>query len=254
MIRVVAVLLCIAVGDATPPDLLRSTNPYRRAPLWVSASAAVTDEGKLASDRFESYELRLLERAREAGRPRASADDPSSRMQCFGESPTEMPAPSGSLNALAKANAIVEGEITARTVGFFEGRPAALLSVRVDRTAQREGTFAIPTEVLVYFPEADFTVGGESHCIRPATHPARPRTGDRILVFASAGPVDTTGRLLYVQASKHLIFETGDGRLLPPVALRDELAKLELQSISDVVAWIERDGLRMTRRSRTPGY
>lgn len=253
MANIVAFLLCLATqsGEATPPDLLRSTNPNRHAPLWVAASTAVTPDGKLAREHFESYELRMLQRTREGKRPKVSSNDISPERSCFGESPAEIAAPSGSLKDLANARTIIEGEVTGRTVGFFDGRPGALLSVRVERTVQREKAFFIPAEVLVYFPEADFTVGDESYCIRPATHPARPRIGDRIVVFAYGPPVDTTGRVLYVQASMHLIFETADGRLLPPVALRKELALLGLGSIADVMGRLESDGLRVTTRSRT---
>ena len=230
--------------SSMPPDVLRSTNENRRAPLWVAASKAAAADGALAREHFEPHELRWLRREREPNRPHASSNDGFHAQSCFGESPVEIAAPAGSLKALANAPAILEGAVIGRNVGFLAGTPGALLSIRVDVRSERENTFSVPDEVLVYYPEAEFSVGDRLYCVRPATHPARPRVGDRVVVFAYGPPVDATGRLLYVQASKHLIFETPDGRLLPPAALREELARLSIMQTGDVMTWLEGQGLR----------
>ena len=43
------------------------------------------------------------------------------------------------------------------------------------------------------------------------------------------------GRLIYGQASKHLIFQTAAGELVPPVELRGELASARITTLDQIL-------------------
>jgi len=223
-------------GHAAAPEILKSTNPNRKTPLWVSLSKAVTGEGKLSEVYLDKYALRDLQRPRRNGPRTATADGRRDETPCFGERPAEIAAPSKTLADLSRnAHTIIEGRIVQRTLGFFEDRPGALLTVRVDEQLQRDDTYASLREYLVYYPDAVFDVGSAAYCIRPATHPARPRIGDRVLVFAYGRPIYSPGWLIYGQASNHLIFQTAAGELVPPVELRDELAGVRITALDQII-------------------
>jgi hypothetical protein len=236
----IAVLLFLgtfAQGNSAGPELLESTNRNRQTPLWVSLSKAVTSEGKLSPQYLDPYAVRDLQRgARDYDRHVATSDASPKAAPCFGERPAELASPSNTLAELAgNAHLIVAGKIVQRTLGFFEDRPGALLTVRVDEQLQHDGTYPSLPEYLVYYPDATFSVGSDTYCIRPATHPARPQVGDRILVFAYGQPIDPTGRLIYGQASKHLIFETAAGQVVPPLGLRNELAAARVTTLAQIL-------------------
>ena len=252
----IALLLFLSSAGqaATTPDLLTSTNPNRQTPLWVSAAKAVTADGKLSPVYLDEYARRNLERRRTADKPSVHRDSASAEpRQCSGERPAEIAASSRTLADLsANARMIVKGTIVQRAVGFFEDYPGTILTVRVDRQLHRDTTYPSLTEYLLYYPDATFKVGETTYCIRPATHPARPKVGDRVLVYAYEPPADTSRRLIYGQASKHLIFETAAGELIPPVDLREELASARITTLEQLFRRISRmnDGNR--RSSERP--
>ena len=205
-------LLLATQVHASAPETLRGRNPNRTAPIWVSASKAADRDGNLSPELFGRYGIADLKRAAAVQR----------QGHCSGERPAEIFARSETVAELAtNARAVIQGEITQRSVGFFEDSPGALLTVRVERVL---GDFA-HDEVFLYFPEAEFQVGPDRYCKRPATHPARPRVGDRVVIFAYRAAADTTGRLLYTQSSKHLVFQSAAGLLVSPVNIRDELQR-----------------------------
>ena len=246
MKSILAMVLLLATGQGnTPPELLQSVNPHRQTPLWVALSKAVTSRGELSTDYLDKYALRDLHRLAKTDRGRVATTSDTEAHLCFGERPAEIAAPSDTLAELsANAQAIVKGEIVQRTLGFFEDRPAALLTVRIDRQLHGDGSFTPQKDILVYYPDAEFRVGDETYCIRPATHPARPRVGDQILVFAYRAPIDTAGRLIYGQASKHLVFETAAGQLVPPVALRRELEDARITTLDQLLERISNGNTR----------
>jgi hypothetical protein len=236
MKSILAMVLLLATGQRNaPPELLQSINPNRQTPVWVALSKAVTSRGELSTDYLDQYALRDLHRVAKADRNRVATNSDTESRICFGERPAEIAAPSDTLADLsANAQTIVQGKIVQRTLGFFEDRPAALLTVRIDRQLHGDGSVTPQKEILVYYPEAEFRAGDDTYCIRPATHPARPRVGDQILVFAYLAPIDTSGRLIYGQASKHLVFETAAGQLVPPVALRRELEEARITTLDQL--------------------
>jgi hypothetical protein len=240
-------------GHSAAPEILKSTNPNRQTPLWVSLSKAVTSDGKLSPVYLDKYALRDLQRSRGTGPRAATADGPQKGPSCFGERPAEIAAPSKTLADLSgNSHMIIAGRIVQRTEGFFEDRPGALLTVRVDEQLQRDNTYAALPEYLVYYPEAAFDVGSAAYCIRPATHPARPRVGDRILVFAYGSPIDAMGRLIYGQASKHLVFQTAAGELVPPVELREELASARITTLDQILRRISDGRNKVAEPSKRP--
>lgn len=217
------------------PELLYSVNPHRHTPLWVPLSSAVTPEGRLSPEYFDHYALRDLQTA--------AADN--RRSICLGESPTEIATSSDSIAAVAaNAKAMIEGKIVQRTVGFFYDRPAALLTVRIGRQA---GNSVFPTggEMLLYYPETTSASARRlTACGRRRSPPGR-ESATMFLVFVYEEPADTTDRLIYTQAGKHLVFETAAGQLIPPVALRDELQKSGITTLDQL---FERIGDQISRQ------
>ncbi|HEY0140452.1 MAG TPA: hypothetical protein VGF48_06120 [Thermoanaerobaculia bacterium] len=213
---------------------MRSTNPNRTTPLWVPFDLAFAPTGQLSEKLFDVYALRDLREFGERSRMRAhSGPHAATARTCFGERPAEIPARVVTVAELASSSrTIFSGRIADRTMGFFEDAPAALLTVDVERQIKRSPEFRLSDgKLLLHYPDASFSVGDVDYCIQPATHAARPRVGDRVLVFAIQVPVDPSGRLVYTQASKHLVFETAAGELLVPDHLRQEVTSRGIKTL-----------------------
>ena len=216
--------------EATPARLY-SQNPNLKVPMWLRADQAIGADG-LRVDFFRDADVQMLHdlideaHAAAAGKvPRAATDSIEPEI-CFGERPAEIGLPDASLPDLVRSSrAIYSGTIEEVTPGFFEGIPASLLKVHIEAAPRASREFNTRgNRIFVYYPSAVLRVGGDRVCTRPATQSARPKPGDRILVFALAGPADTDGLVIYPQASRHLIFETADGQLLLPAQLQRSLA------------------------------
>jgi hypothetical protein len=101
-----------------------------------------------------------------------------------------------------------------------------LLTVNVDAMPRASSLYAatIGGRIYVYYPSAVIRAEGTTLCTRPASHAARPKPGDRLLVFALQPPEDSGHVFVYPQASRHLIFQTASGNLLLPQHLQRSLA------------------------------
>ena len=220
-----------------------------KLPLWVAESEAVMSDGALNIDLIgsqiqESLADLLETRRREAARKPAEAKTATSSAEpdvCFGERPTETPIADATLTDLAlSSSAIFYGKIEEVAVGFFTGIPGSLLRVKLEKALRNQSNFAVSdSRVYVYYPSGVIRADGETICTRPALHKARPQAGDRVLIFAGQGPPDREKRVVYTQASRHLIFQTAAGQLLLPPHLERSLAGFaDIADVERRVEWI----------------
>ncbi len=232
----VLALLAVSAIAAAPagemPRIIRAADARTPYPIWVAADAALTAEGKLdgqliapqARERVAQLVATRTEQARHAVPQSVSSAEPE---VCFGEPPAEIGLPDSTLpNLVRSSTAIFEGRIEEVTTGFYRGTPASLLAVRVDAMPRTSSLYAatIGTRMYVYYPSAVIRAEGTTLCTRPATHEARPKAGDRLLVFALQPPEDSGHLFVYPQASRHLIFQTASGDLVLPQHLQRSLA------------------------------
>ncbi|HEX7154660.1 MAG TPA: hypothetical protein VF618_24455 [Thermoanaerobaculia bacterium] len=211
-LRIAAILLLVLQEREPVPATLKSRNPHRGAPLWVAARHAADAEGRLRGVLFRK------------GTPERLRSLPAG--SCLGEVPVEIHRPDRTLGELTRSSvSIFNGTVEEVAAGFFADTAGSLLNVRIDAIVKGSPQYDTSGgTIYVYYPSASFVVGRQSFCAIPATHRARPVAGDRVLVFALDAPADTRGRIVYPQASRHLIFQTAGGELLLPNHLQANLA------------------------------
>lgn len=210
------------------PRIIRAADPYTAYPIWVAADAALSADGKLetqliAPNARERVQELIATRTRHAASQSTSAEPDI----CFGEPPAEIGLPDSTLPDLVRSSAaIFEGRIEEVMTGFYRGTPASLLAVKVEAMPRASSLYAaaVGGRIYVYYPSAVIRAEGTTICTRPASHEARPKPGDRLLVFALQPPEDSGHVFVYPQASRHLIFQTASGDLLLPRHLQRSLA------------------------------
>jgi hypothetical protein len=212
---------------------------HGNTPIWVPLAEALDSNGSMRTDRFDEWARAGMNRHRKTKKEYLEKHPESAGPICQGERPAELPGGHTVVELTDNSRAIIVGQVVARNVGFFDGFPGALLTVAIEKEV-RASTDIRPRDrrVLLYYPEAEFTVEGESFCTVPARHPARPRAGDRVLMFVIGQPVDFSGRLIYTQASQQLVFETKDGVMIPTPDLAPQLARDGIGDLDELVTVI----------------
>lgn len=246
---VLLALLCGPTAFATSlpsmnmvPLEIFGRDPYVTFPLWVSKDQALTPDGKLKIDLFSaSVPARLRElvtsaHVSEGRRTTANSASGAPVTACFAEIPTEIALPE-TLSALANDSlAIFEGLIVDISEGFYRGRPASLIAVRVESQPKASPLYSTASGlVYVFYPRANFLVDGQKVCSLPVSETVDgttgPMVGNRILVFAPRPPEDRAGQVIYPQSSRALVLESASGGLVVPPALQ-----VSLRGFSDISA------------------
>ncbi|HEX9981836.1 MAG TPA: hypothetical protein VGF69_01100 [Thermoanaerobaculia bacterium] len=234
---IVLLLVVAAANDAQ--DVLYGRLANGDKVIWLPANAAVDAAGKLRTDRFDESAQRRFRDHQQRNRDYLS-EHPAAAPLCYVEL-NSLHAPPTDLGTLVdRSQSVIVGRIVERSVGFLFDRPSALLTVRIDDEL-RVSPDLHPNgdRVLLAYPDAELQVAGETFCAVPFSHRARPRVGDRVLIFAVQPPSDSSGRLIYTDASKHLVFETVDGVLIPPANMAPELARDGIGDLDELVAVVK---------------
>ncbi|MEK6373147.1 MAG: hypothetical protein AABO58_10665 [Acidobacteriota bacterium] len=207
-----------AQGGAEIPDKFWSTNPYRTAPLWISARAALDHEtlrsGALAE--HEAAQLRNHLRQME-GRRSSAAGATVSSGKCdvtFGALLDDAPMPSAAtlddVRRYASTQPLVEGTVVGSDVGLYAGTPFTVVQIRVTRTSKSRGG----DTAYLLIPKGTLTVEGVALCTSDPRYSEVPANGDTVL-FVAGLPANPDGTLFRLPA-EHLFVWHGGALVVVP--------------------------------------
>jgi len=168
-------------------------------PLWVSARAAFRPDGELRAEMFDTVSLSMLNDNR---RQNSGSDC----RVALGSPPLEDFAPKDSFDALvSSALTILEGQVISTDIGFLNGVPGTLVSLRVVETYKSFGHIATKGNIHVFVGEATIPTPTGVICSRAFAKVPTPAMGDDVLIFASAEPLDAEHRILSLDERKQLV-------------------------------------------------
>jgi hypothetical protein len=249
-----AVLLAgLSLAAQTPSILEPKVERHQGPPLWISAESVANEEKIIDLDLIGSDSLRRrVDKQRQAlgarlpaeksglgKKPEIARIPPS---ECKSESYLEDyragDGPSATLRDLvAHSRSIVRGKIRTVELGFSFGTPSSLLGVESSEVIKGA---APKSPFYVDYPVARFKIGPLSFC--NATKGFEPRSGDEILFFDVAGPVDRID-VLYVPRMDQIFFQSQSGALFLPPHLKNTADLETAGSLADVVARLRSGGL-----------
>jgi hypothetical protein len=168
-------------------------------PLWVSARAAFRPDGELRAEMFATVPLSMLNDNRRQ----------NSGSECrvvLGSPPLEDFTPKDSFDALvSSALTILEGQVISTDVGFLNGVPGTLVSLRVIETFKSLGHIATKGNIHVFVGEATIPTPTGVICSGTFSKVPTPAIGDDVVIFASVEPLDAEHRILSLDDRKQLV-------------------------------------------------
>jgi hypothetical protein len=230
----------LALAGGGVPGLIYMKAGSRVEPAWISAQEA-TEKGVLRWRLFSEADQRKLrgfladsERLRaeqKVGAAQSAAADCPLVLSASEEERTH-PKPNGSLSDLdQQALAIYRGRIESISPGFFDGLPYSLLQVEVT-DALRSSELVARNEILIPYPFAQFKIGSSTFC-GGDPRKYRPTIGDEVLVFVYDTPLNSDRTLVYPR-SPEIFFQTAEGHLIVPEALRTDKAIAAASRLEDL--------------------
>ena len=212
-------------GEGVPPEIAASAGERL---VWVSATAAETPDGRIDWERLGNGARRWFERAVETQRNLAARPSGAPvTMDCVNYAllTAGLARDTTVLSAAALVKTVFAaylGEVTDEAPGFFLGRPATLLQVRVERRVLVDelphGDWNPDPFLYAVYPPARFAVGDIRFCNDDPRFGFRPVPGDRVLLLPAFFPAPDAGkRVAYGVRS---FFATRRGRVVPPPAAR----------------------------------
>ena len=220
-------------AQAPVPELIFDRTQPQAPPIWVSAEAALGGGGQLRSDYLGQVQSQWN---------RMTARGEVAKHGCLEQGPVYIDplphqVPVHTLTRLREFSlAIVRGTISASQPGFYEGKSGELLRLDPAKVIAGDIT-AQDAPLFVYYPNATFSVGSHSFCSVDPRASYQPRPGDQVLVFVRTGVGGPEHRLT-APLPEDLFFETRDGDLVVPEALRDDPPITKAHSLDDIEAAI----------------
>lgn len=220
----VALLLTLpslAGGARSAAPRFQSLNPYRAAPLWISAEEALTADGRLREGAIApAEETSLLSALQQYERQKpqieASACGVTLGPKADFAPGMESPQSWADVQERARTGVVITGTVTESKIGLYAGTPATLLRIEPKRSNRVLGYDAY----LVY-PHGSLTINGVRVCTSSRSYAAVPAVGDRVLFVANQA-LDESGTLFSPPAE--LVFYERNQRLVPsPAAKRRQL-------------------------------
>ncbi|HEX7193071.1 MAG TPA: hypothetical protein VF381_15985, partial [Thermoanaerobaculia bacterium] len=118
-------------------------------------------------------------------------------------------------DALANADSVLEGTVTAVTPGFFQVSPATMLTVHIDHALAGNSAVSGLHDILIPYFAADFIIGSARFCNLGLPRNGGsflPAVGDDILIFAFDSP-----RGNYLSAGDQNLFFGRNDRVYAPL-------------------------------------
>lgn len=211
-LQTLALALSLDAPPENSPAWIGNRHPDA-PPLWVRADLAIDARGELR-DVIGSHAAERLRAERSLGPCKVYSSQPI--LEHFKDTSTAEAL-------LANTERIVTGRIVSTADGFFLGTPGQLLTID-----------AGPDSVYLFFPSAEIQTPLGSYCSIPVGTDARPRWGDRVVIFSMLRPLDTEGRIFQAEPGRELVIESGR-RLYLPRALRNDKRFARATSVDDVM-------------------
>lgn len=201
-----------AAQQGVTPQFLERRIAGSGEPLWVSAEAATGPDGildweTLGEEAYQNFQnlatsppvpysiLEGFPGSREMAlvAEKRNPDGTITIWYHYGWSSLDMPMGERwqSLEQLAtSAHVIYLGTVVGLAEGFFQGGVASLLTIRLDEVLCARSGHQPASEVYLYYPAAQFSIGELNFWKSNPVYPERPEVGDRILVADDRPPAD----------------------------------------------------------------
>ena len=208
---------CFAGSVRQAAPRFQSLNPYRAAPLWISAEDALTAEGTLREGAIAPAEEHALLRAiGQYERQKTQADSSECGVTigtAFDFAPgMEIPQSWDDVQKRANAGIVISGVVTESKIGLYAGAPATLLRIEPKRSNR-----ALPYDAYLVYPHGSLVIRGVRVCASDPSYAEVPAVGDRILFIANQA-LDESGTLFGPPAE--LIFYERGHRFVPSPAAK----------------------------------
>ena len=212
-----------AMAEGEIPDV-RFEVDRDRPPVWVSAAAAIDENGHLRRDLFDPYDAEVL--SDPAAMPGATVGPCAINRL---ESPLEEFVDLESLDALvSNASHVFVGAVVDAAPGFLSGGPGTLYGIRLEDTLSSR---SLPSEVYLFVAQASIRMHFGTVCSAVGAEAVVPRVGDRVLGFLASRAVDLEGAIYLVRLDRQLIVER-EGRVVLPGFLAKDLDGRSLNAIA----------------------
>lgn len=213
-------------------------------PIWIAASEAVSNEGRLNAGimRPGDYEMLRDFRDREMKTPRERRARTDAAEQCD-VTFTELLSDGSEvfearslveLVQVAATRSVIDGAVTASAVGLHGGVPYTVLQVETNSPE------APAPLVYLLFSKGRMTFDGMTICNDDASFGAVPAIGDAI-VFVASEPFDSTGTLF--KAAGSWVITEREGAVVAGPALR-----ATLKSVRETVVQLRHERPREASR------
>jgi|GEM_PF-2529734 len=236
-VTVLALVSTVSLHAVDPHHPILSKNLSRKTPVWVPATDAVTDAGDLNDKNIQKgHTWSIFERQTQPSNiGSASVEEPCPGVTVFVDAPGEHHI-QASIDALAHASkTVLVGTVLEVTPGFFDGLPASLVHVSVERHLRNAAG-----SVYFVYPVARFTAGGRSFCRKNLLYSETiPAIGDSLLLFGNA-TIDRDDEV-FAPLPHEVVIEHKGHLIVPPDLARD----VDLQSVSSMRDLTARVQLRL---------
>jgi hypothetical protein len=197
-----------AAGVAIP-DVIASFDVDAKA-TWISATAAVDQQGALRTELFEEHLIRRL--AQMSGRP----DSAGCTMSVWGPA-LHQAVRTDSIDGLTRSSTRIHyGKVVAHEQGFFIGTPGTLYAIQTIDAVADDSTPAI---TYLFLPVGEIRLKNGTICAKAHEGAVIPAIGDTIVAFIQFGAYDSAGTLFRIDPTKQLVVERDD-TLHGPAAVR----------------------------------
>ena len=201
------------------PDRAMSKFASSPLPLWLSARAVATEEGKLDWTLLRATTRSIIERGTQSSTYRDHG--------CLTYGPVDIlmapgiQQPSSLADLASMAVAVLEGTVVSMTPGFYDSRPGLLLEISVDSWIAAPSDVEKWQRVYVFYPRGNFTIGAYSFCAIEPKLPPAPGVGDRVVLAPVQPPADAFGQIVFLYFEE-IFIQSADGPAhVPPRWKRD---------------------------------
>ncbi len=216
----VFILMLALSSSAEVPDWI-PPKADGESPVWVSEKEAFVD-GELRLEIFSeaaqaTHRRKLRSIAKSLESQKLKAEDET---ECTVYSIVFHPAPDSelTLEALhARSVEIYNGQLTAIKHGFYNGFPAMLLELTVERTVKTSRTTSdLPPENIYFlYKHAEIKTNAGLLCLRSRRYPDLPALGARAIFFSRA-EVSRENHFFVQGSEDDIFFERTDGTTSSP--------------------------------------
>lgn len=187
--------------------------PYDGLVIWISETAAISEDGRLRPGVIEPEELRVLRRqaaAHRAASPSAEGESGGCNATFFEACDVDLASPTtfGELVDAAATRSVVSGIVSRSAIGLHQGLPYTVLQIERD-VPGKDGAVA-----YLLYPKAKLRFEGMTVCQDDPRFAPPPAVGD-VVTFLTRSALDVNGTLFMTDGST-LLYDRHGTLVLPP--------------------------------------